>query len=115
MENYFVLLELPDTVYESNITAKTETNFWKGTRQAVMNGRAKIISSRVDTGVCEELKSYLKHINHFTTFVLLQTVLCPNDFVNNPALFSVLASSIEVDGATQVLDQDNNFRVIAQA
>lgn len=114
MENYFVLLELPDTAYENTIT-KPGANFWQSTRQAVMNGRAKIISSRVDTGVCEELKNYLKHINHYTTFVLLQTVLCPNDFVNNSSLFSVLASSIEIGGGTQVLDQDNNFRVIAQA
>jgi hypothetical protein len=114
MENYFVLLELPDTSYENTLT-KAETSFWQSTRQAVMNGSAKIISSRVDTGVCEELKSYLKHINHFTTFVLLQTALCPNDFVSNSSLFSVLASSIEVGGGTQVLDQDNNFRVIAQA
>lgn len=114
MKNYFVLLELPDTIYENTIT-KPEGNFWKWTRHAVMNGSAKIISSRVDTGVCEELKSYLKHINHFTTFVLLQTVLCPADFINNSSLFSVLASSIEVDGATQVLDQDKNFRVLVQA
>nr|WP_322626084.1 hypothetical protein [uncultured Flavobacterium sp.] len=114
MENYFVLLELPDTAYENTIT-KPGTNFWQSARQAVMNGRAKIISSRVDTGVCEELKSYLKHINHYTTFVLLQTALCPTDFINNSSLFSVLASSIEIGGGTQVLDQDNNFRVIAQA
>lgn len=108
MENYFVLLEVPVKTGEAG-------NFWDWTRQTLIEGSAKVISSRVDTGICEEFKNYLKQINHFTTFVLLQTVLSPADFVSGNSLCAVLASAINLNGKTEVLDQTVDFRVLAQA
>lgn len=115
MENYFVLLELPQTGltgFENNMPVG---GFWKNARKQVMDGYAKIISSRPDTGVSEELKSYLGHITAYTTFVLLQTALEPADLTNIDSLLPVLAQSINIHSDTEILDQNATFRVLAQS
>jgi hypothetical protein len=115
MENYFVLLELPQTGFAGVENNMPVGGFWKNARQQVMDGYAKIISSRADTGVSEELKSYLGHITAYTTFVLLQTALEPSDLTNIDSLLPVLAQSINIHSDIEILDQNATFRVLAQS
>lgn len=114
MEHYFVLLELPQTIINTKDRVAAGKNFWKYTRQLVNNGCAKIISSRTDTGICEELKTYLSHVNRYTTFVLLQTALEPAHFKNKRLLLPALASTININAITEVIDENAQFRVLTQ-
>lgn len=115
MDNYFVVLELPSS-QPSLLNANQNKGLWASAKDLLKSGSAVIVSSRTDTGVCEELKSYLTNVKDFTTFVLLQAVLHPTDLINKNILFHKLASSINVNAPVEVIDYcDSKFQVVAQA
>lgn len=113
MDQYFILLELPKTNKAANDT--NNRNFWSAAKSVVENGKAKIISSRADTGICEDFKSYVAQVTGFTTFVIVQALLNPADLINKTMLQSKLASNINIHSNTEIIDSSSQFRILAQS
>ena len=114
MDSYFVVLELPSSSL-SLLNVSQNKSLWASAKDLLKSGSAVIVSSRRDTGVCEELKNYLSHITDFTTFILLQTALNPADLISKDKLFPKLASSIDIHAPVEVVDFNAKFQVLAQA
>lgn len=71
MENYFVVLQLPERGFELASNTKDPKNFWNKAVSAIGRGKAKIVSRRSDTGVSEDLANHIEKKKKRKTYVLL--------------------------------------------
>jgi len=113
MKHYFVVLELPGGEELKFTDGKcSPKHFWEDATNAVCLGNTSIISSREDTGVCEEFRKYVGTLKKFTTFVLVHLHLCPNEFVSQSELnkkFTGISSYIQEE---TVIDAAYNFQLV---
>ena len=108
-QQYFVVLELP---CGSNLNTKCcPVDFWNDASKAIRKGKAKMISRRQDTGVSEELRSYVKHVKQFTTFVLV-TMPIHSDY-NTHKIFKRASSYIASPANKIIVDGAENFQLVA--
>lgn len=110
-QQYFVVLELPNGSGLLSNTTYCPVDYWAKAAQAIGQGKAKMISRRQDTGVSEDLRSYLQHIKTFTTFVLVTMPLC-NEYTNN-IIFEQASQCVARPVTKIVVDGAENFQLVA--
>jgi len=110
-QQYFVVLELPDGSDFINNTTHCPVDYWIKAAQAIEQGKAKMISRRQDTGVCEDLRKYLQHIKTFTTFILVTLPLCIDQ--SNNTIFEQASQYIANPVTKIVVDGAENFQLVA--
>jgi len=108
--HYFIVLELPG---ESNlkITEGQEVpkSFWENAATTVGNGNAKIICTRQDTGVSEDLRKHVTKVKQFTTYILVSMRLNRKVSKKNRTLNRQLSQCISDTATGLVLENDTNF------
>ena len=112
MENYFVVLQLPDIMgLEFLGSNKNTENFLSKAAQAIGSGKAKLVSRRNDTGVSEELKSFAKKENKFKTYILL--TICLGKREGKSTIFKKAMQSLSGHKKAMVIDTTDNFTLVA--
>lgn len=113
MKHYFVVLELPGGEELKFVDGKcSPKHFWENATHAVGLGNASIISSREDTGVCEEFRKYVGTLKKFTTFVLVHLHLYQNEAVNYSELHKKFAGISSYLQDETVIDAAYNFQLV---
>jgi len=108
--HYFIVLELPG---EGNlkITEGQEVpkSFWETAATTVGNGNAKIICTRQDTGVSEDLRKHVRKIKAFTTYILVSMRFNKKPKKTGKSLNRELSECISNTATGLVLENDANF------
>jgi len=113
MKHYFVVLELPGGEELKFTDGKcSPKHFWEDATNAVGAGNALVITSREDTGVCEEFRKYISTLKKFTTFVLVHLHLCPNEFVSQSELYKKFTGISSYAQEETVIDTAYNFQLV---
>ena len=113
MKHYFVVLELPGGEELKFTDGKcSPKHFWETAADAIVMGNAPIISSRQDTGVCEDFWKYVATLKKFTTFVLVNLHLCPNDSVCQTEIHKKFAGISINSHCETVIDAAYNFQLV---
>jgi hypothetical protein len=112
MENYFVVLQLPESC-KFNVT-QSDTNFvhyWSKVADAINGGKAKIVSKRQDTGVSEELRTHVQKVNKFKTYVLFNMCLAPGEDI--AAIYQKAAQYILKNNNATIIESEPKFQLVA--
>ena len=113
MKNYFVVVELPGGEELRFLNGKSSTNdFWLKAAEAINSGAASVICNREDTGVCEEFRKYIKTLQKFTTFILVNLCLCPDGLVNNVDIYNKFIDNTGLAHQESVIDEAHNFQLV---
>jgi len=112
MENYFVVLELPE-IKELKFTEGNSShhNFWDRAANAIGKGKAKIISKRQDTGVSEEVRQHVEAMRKFSTFVLVNMPLEKGS--KETTIFKKAARCIANHKCATVIDATDRFQMLS--
>jgi len=113
MKHYFVVLELPGGEELKFVNGRNSPHrFWETASQTMAMGNALIISSREDTGVCEEFRKYITTLKKFTTFVLVNLPLCPNGIVCQSEINKKFKDFLINLNNESVIDAAHNFQLV---
>lgn len=113
IKHYFVVLELPGGEELKFVDGKcSPQNFWEVAASAIGMGNAPIISSREDTGVCEEFRKHVNTIKKFTTFVLVHLHLYPGEIVNGTKIHNKISEILNDPFGEIVIDEAYNFQLV---
>jgi hypothetical protein len=113
MKHYFVVLELPGGEELKFVNGKSSpSRFWETAASAVRIGATSIISSREDTGVCEEFRRHVITLKKFTTFVLVHLCLCPNENLSQEHLDKKLSGLSLNHHLESIIDASDTFQLV---
>ena len=113
MEHYFMVLELPGGAELKFVEGKTSPkNFWDKAAHSIKTGKAKLISSRKDTGISEELRKHVKSVNTFKTYVLVHMDIDVNKFASRKETYKKISKLIASPQHETVIDTAENFQLV---
>jgi len=111
MDHCFVVLELPGGSELKFVNDKSTPNFWKSVARTIREGKAKIISKRRDTGISEDLRRHVAHVDNFKTYVLVDMHLAPAK-CGERDIFKKVSSWLTMPGHDKVIDTAENFQLV---
>lgn len=110
MENYFVVLQLPERGFELAANTKDPKNFWGRAVAAIGRGNARIISRRSDTGVSDDLVNYTKKEKKRKTYVLLNLRLRKRE--GRSSILRKAARCLSGKNSATIIDMTDKFSLI---
>ncbi|MGQ2985175.1 hypothetical protein [Flavobacterium sp.] len=102
MENYFVVLQLPGRGFGLSSNTKNPKHFWGRAVDAIVSGKAKIVSRRNDTGVSEDLANHTKKEKKRKTYVLLNLRLRKRE--GESSILRKAARSLDGKSSATIID-----------
>ena len=113
---YFIVLQLPKSCKSGFEDVQKETeNFLAKAAQSIKGREAILLSLRCgDTGASEDLRNHVETTNDFNTYLLLEIPLEEYE-VHEAIIFEKAAEILYAGSATELIDKNEKFQLIAAA
>lgn len=111
MEVYFVVLQLPGSCGLKFIDGNSPEHFWKTVSRAVNSGEAKVVSTRKDTGVSEELRSHICG-KGFSSYFIFYMMMEKQDVKNHGLILKKANDLLNIGNYEALVDAGDNFQLV---